>query len=206
MDLLLKSVIAAIIVVAILAVAYTVLKSISAKGVSESTAVSLVVNDLQRSFPGAIINVTNVSPSTYPGSWHIVLALTLNATRPCPTYEVLSYDYPIYGFVSRNVNLYTQNCVIYGFLQNKSYILAAAPVAIARSYNMSIPSVTNFVNKYGYSNINVTAAYYSKLNLLGKNYTNIWMVSYSSPLANKSINIILSQVGGNLLFNYSVPK
>ena len=87
---------ATLVLVVIVLVAISILYLALSKGVlnrvTESQAVQLVTSDLENKYPGGIVNVTNVTPSArYPGSWHIVVSLVLNATSPCPNYVVYSY-------------------------------------------------------------------------------------------------------------------
>ncbi len=203
MDLLGKTIVAAVIVIAILIVLYFALKSFSpVQSISEGQAVALVESDLINSNPGGIVNVTSVSPSQYPGSWHIVVSLVLKPTSPCPTYVVYSYDYPRYGLISRTENIYTSNCTIYG-MQNGSYIIASFPVAITRSYDLNVPQVNAFINDYGFDNVSTHASFFSNITEFGKNYTNVWLVTYSSARSNHTVNVLLSQVGGNPLLTYN---
>jgi hypothetical protein len=126
----------------------------------------------------------------------------MQPSSPCPSYSIYSYDYPKYGFINRTENTYTRNCVIYG-AQNKSYIIASFPVAITWSYDLDVPQVLTFVKSYGFGNVTVNASYFSNTTVLGKNYTNIWLVRYASANANHTVSVLLSQVGGNLLLEYN---
>lgn len=205
MDLLGKAVIAAVILAIIIVGAYIGLQKITPQtSITQYQAASLVNADLQNVYPGAAVNITNVTPSAYPGSWHVTASIVLNATRPCPTYLVYSFDYPKYGFVYTIENRYTQGCVIYGMQNSSNYLITSPPVAIARSYNLGIPSVTSFVSKYGYDSVHVTAQSYKMMELFSTNYTNLWVVNYSAPAANYSLYVAISQAGGTKLLNYTV--
>ncbi|MEM0094668.1 MAG: hypothetical protein QXV17_01280 [Candidatus Micrarchaeaceae archaeon] len=205
MELLEKVVVYAVVTaVIIVGIYFAALRLGIGAQVSESQAKALVLSDLANTYPGAAINITNVTPSQFSGSWHIVASIVINATKPCPSFFIYSFDYPKYGFIYRVENNYTSNCIVYGLLQNKSYILASYPVAIARSYSMHIPSVDNFVGRFGFNNTVVHATYYPKLSLFGINYTRIWLVNYSSPKANYSEYVLISQQGGNLVANYTI--
>ena len=117
-----------------------------------------------------------------------------------------SFDYPKYGFVSTLVNNYTSNCVIYGFDQNKSYVFEFAPLAVVRSYDLGIPSVNSFVEKYGFSNVTVQAAFYNVLNVGGESQNDVWLVNYSSPKSNYSEFVALTQLDGDLIANYTISR
>lgn len=206
MNLLSSVILAAIVLIAVLVIGYFGLQQLNlGQQVTQQQATSLVVNYLKNTNQNTLVNVTNVTPSAYPGSWHILTAVTFNATSPCPSYVAYSFDYPQYGFVYRVQNNYTSNCVIYGLEQNKTFILAAAPLAIARSYNLSVPSVVNFVNAYGYKNVVVHASYFDSILLASSTYNGIWIVNYSAPSANYFVYTAITQVGGNLVANYTLP-
>ncbi|MDE1855892.1 MAG: hypothetical protein KGH49_01505 [Candidatus Micrarchaeota archaeon] len=207
MNLLTRVVIAAVIVAIVLVGVYFVLQEAHlGQQVTKQQAVALITNYLQNKAQNTVVNVTNVTASVYPGSWHVIASVTFNATSPCPSYAAYSFDYPQYGFVQRVQNNYTSHCVIFGLLQNRSYILAAAPLAIARSYNLSIPSINGFVGRYGYNNVVVHANFYNSIILLSKTYENVWLVNYSAPIANYSVYAAITQSGGNLLTNYTIAR
>ena len=78
MDLLSKTIIGVVILVAIIFVLYY-LQSNGVFGnysVTQSQAKTLVLNDLQNTFQNAVVNITNVSESQYKGSWHIIASLS----------------------------------------------------------------------------------------------------------------------------------
>lgn len=196
MDLLSKAFIIAVVVIALLvAVKFAVQNS--PQPVSQAEAVANVTHFLTQSTPpGTLINITSVTPSQYQGSWHIVTGIIINATSPCPSYYVDSFDYPQYGFVSRLENNYTANCIINGI--NKSYVIGYYPVAIARSYSLNISQVRDFVNRYGYSNVQVQANRAASERINGINYSSVWVVYYTAPSANYSVYVYL-QPNGTLI-------
>ncbi len=203
MDLLGKVFVAAIIAVVVLIALYFSLKFIiGAPRISEQQAISLVRSDLINSNPGAVVNITNVTPSQFAGSWHIIASVITQPSSPCPSYSVYSYDYPKYGFINRTENTYTKDCVIYG-MQNKSYIIASFPVAITWSYDLDVPQVMDFVKSYGFGNVTVNASYFSNTTVLSRNYTDVWIVRYSSADSNHTVSVLISQVGGNLLLEHN---
>jgi hypothetical protein len=100
MDLLTKSIMIVVVIVIIIALLYYLIVHFGiTTQVSEAEAISLVTSDIKNSHPGAVINITNVSPSQYPGSWHIIMSVIYNATSPCPSFYTYSFDYPKFGFV-----------------------------------------------------------------------------------------------------------
>ncbi|MDE1762582.1 MAG: hypothetical protein KGH78_05360, partial [Candidatus Micrarchaeota archaeon] len=137
------------------------------------------------------------------GSWHIVASVTINSTSPCPTYAAYSFDYPKYGFVYRVDNLYTSNCVVYGLEQNSSYLIASAPVAIARSYGLGNANITAFVGKYGFKNVVVRASFAQSLITSYTTYNNVWVVNYTAPGTPAYVFAAITQKGGNLITAYT---
>ncbi|MDE1825541.1 MAG: hypothetical protein KGH61_03665 [Candidatus Micrarchaeota archaeon] len=207
MNLLMQVIVAAIIVAVILVVVYVGVQSIGlGQHVTELQAVSLVQHDIQNQNPDTLVEITNVTPSQYSGSWHITAAVTYNSTSPCPSYVSYSFDYPKYGFVSTLENNYTSDCVIYGFDKNKSYVFEFGPLAVARSYDLGIPSVNAFVEKFGFSNVTAQATFYNVLNVGGKSQSDVWLVNYSSPRSKYSEFVALTQVNGNLIANYTLSR
>ncbi|MDE1768552.1 MAG: hypothetical protein KGH62_04230, partial [Candidatus Micrarchaeota archaeon] len=137
----------------------------------------------------AIVNVTNVTPSQYAGSWHILAGVILNNTSPCPSYYVYSFEYPQYQFVSRVQNVYTSGCNV-----NETTI-GSYPVAIAKSYALNISQVKTFVSTYGYNNVIVTASHIPKILISGTNYTDVWAVYYNAPTSTNSVQVYLDSNG-----------
>ncbi len=207
MDLLVKTVILAVVIAILLVSAYFLIPRISAAPpVTEQQAIAAVESDISDAYPTAYANITNVTPSAFPGSWHIVASVIFNSTKPCPSYYVWSFDYPKYGFINRVDNIYTSNCTVYGMLQNKSYILASYPAAITASYDIGLKSIKNFIGKYGYANMFVHAKFYNATSIMGENYTRVWLVNYSAINSNYSEYVLISQIGGKLLLNYTVAR
>lgn len=191
MDLLAKALIVVIAMVALFGAAFYLFSSgVFGRQVTKQQAVSQVYYYLQSANPGAQINITNVTPSQFTGSWHILASVVLNATSPCPSYYIYSFDYPKFGFVQDVQSTYTDNCSIYSGSGN-TLIIASGPAAITQSYDLHIPAVMDFVQKYGYSNVKVYADYYGSIGYTGVNYTDVWLVNYTSPRANSSVRVLV---------------
>jgi hypothetical protein len=206
MDLLLKTILGVVIVVVVIIGIYYLLQHVVAAGtVTQQQAETLVYSYLENHNPNATINITNVTPSQFQGSWHIVVSLVNNPTRPCPSYYIYSFDYPKYGFVNRTEETYTENCVINGLIANQSYAIGAYPVAIARSTSLNVSNVTDYVNMYGYNNTVVHAAYYGNLAVGGATYVKAWFINYTSPLTKRYVYTVISQTNGSLLASYASP-
>ena len=204
MDLLMKALVIAIVLVVVIAVVYYAFEKVFVPGpVTEQQAATLILGYLKSHNPNAIVNVTNETQSVYPGSWHVVVSFINNPTTPCPTYIVYSFDYPKYGFVNRTDNVYTENCRIYGLVGNSSYTIGSFPDAIVRSYSLNNSAITNFVNINGYNNVVVHANYYPSININGFNYSKVWIVNYSSTTNSRSIYAIISQVNGTFYSTYN---
>ncbi len=200
MDLFSKTIAAAVVLVIIIFIGYFAASHVSfGSQVTEAQAEALVMHDLQNSNPGAVINVTNSTPSQYQGSWHIVTSVVLNATSPCPSYSIYSFDYPKYGFVYRVDNTYTDNCVVYGIAPGRGYVIGSYPVAITESYARNVSAVTGFVSRYGFGNVSVHATYYNSTVFYGTRYSDVWLVGYTAPKTNESVDVLLSQLNGTVL-------
>jgi hypothetical protein len=206
MDLLVRAMLFAVIVIVVLFAVYYALQSSVFQRVTQEQAASLVTTDLQRLYPSALINITNNTPSNYSGSWHIVASVILNATSPCPSYFVYTFDYPQFGFVYRVDNTYTNNCVVYGFNSKGPFIVSSFPVALTRAYALNIPALSNFINAVGFSHVQAYAHFYNRTSVLGKNYTNVWLVSYSSTFSNNSAYALISQLNGTFLASYNASN
>ncbi|MGA3021097.1 MAG: hypothetical protein ABSD68_04075 [Candidatus Micrarchaeales archaeon] len=204
MDLLARVMISAIIVVAVLVVAYYSLQKSTLSRISEQQAIENVTLFLKRNYSNAEIAVTNVTPSQYAGSWYVVASIITNATSPCPSYFINSFDYPQFGFVPRTVNVYTSHCAIKAFSNNAT--LYNSPVAITRAYTLNIPEIRNFINTYGFQNVKVNAHFLNATQSAGVNYTNVWLVNYSSTSASYNIYALLYQSNGTLLGLYNISK
>jgi len=189
-----------IAVIIILIAAKSIIPS-AASHVTLTQALNNVTSYLKTSYPGASINITSINSSASAGSWSILASVITNSSRACPSYFVLSFDYPQYQFVSRVQNTYTSYvnesgtwvCKIGGLQSNAPYQVPSSPAAIALSYNVSTSPAKPFVAKYGYPNVTVYANYANSLVLDGVNYTNMYMVNYTSPLSNHTVSIVLNQ-------------
>lgn len=196
MNLILKVFLIAVVLIAIIAAATTVLSKVP-KQISSAQAIANVTNYIETSYPGAVVNVTSINASQYQGSWSIVASVIINGTRPCPSYFIYSFDYPQYGFVSRLQNNYTSNCVINGIQNGQAYKITSYPIAIVRSYDLRIPQVVNFITKYGYNNVVVTAKYFSSIMLGMQNYSGVWLVNYTTPNSNSTVQVAINQLNGS---------
>lgn len=200
MDLFSKAIVFALILIVLMFSAYYIEShSIPLLQVTKPQADALVLNYLQNSNPLSVINITNTTLSQYPGSWHITASVITNATSPCPSYLIYSFDYPKYGFVSSIVNTYTRNCQIYGSALDNTAMIGSYPVAITKSYADNIAAVKAFVSKYGFSNVSAHAFYFNSTLFQGKEYSNLWIVNYTSSKSNTSVDVLLSQSNGTVL-------
>lgn len=192
-------VLAVVIVVVLLAAyyAYGFLSSTPGQQVTEQHAEALITSDLQAAYPGATVNITNATPSSYSGSWHITASVTENATSPCPSYFINTYDYPQFTFVSTPQNTYTSNCKIYVFSPNSAFKLGSAPVAIAWA-SKHVTSVIYYISQFGYGNVSASAQYQSNATIGG-----VWQLAYSSRTTNYSVHAMLADTNGTLLNTYN---
>lgn len=200
MGLLQSAVIAVVLIIVILLVIYylySFLTATSVQPITQQHAEALITSDLQAAYPNAIINVTSNTQSTYSGSWHIVVSVTLNATSPCPSYFVNTYDYPRFSFVSTPQNTYTKDCKIYVFSPNGPFTLGSAPVAIAWA-STHVPSAVAYVSSMGVQNVSVAASFLTNVSVGDE-----WQVVYASAHANYTIHTLLADTNGTLLNSYN---
>ncbi len=203
MDLLSKAIVASAAIVIIIFAGYFTLSHVSfGQQISSTQASSLVLHDLQNANPGSAVNITNVTPSQYAGSWHILASVVANATSPCPSYYIYSFDYPKYGFVYRVENTYTEGCVVYGDTLANGRSIGSYPVAITDSYSLNLTSVNGFVSRHGFGNVVVHASYYPLLNLSGRAYTKVWLVNYTAQNPASYLDVVISQTNGTALSTY----
>lgn len=203
MSLLVNVLVLAVILIIILAAVFLFKQQIFPSSITEQQAESLIMSDLQNANPGANLTVINATPSQFSGSWHFVVSTVLNATSPCPSYYIYSFDYPKYGFVYRVVNDYTSGCNIFVVGNNSTYALTSYPVAITRSYALNISQIRAFVNTYGYNNVSTSAQFLNKTTIAGTTYNDIWLVRYSATKAAYSVYAALSELGGNVITVYN---
>jgi hypothetical protein len=194
MDLLTKVVVSAVIIVAALFALYYGASMIPAAAPTQGQASSNITNYLNMIYPGANVTITDIKPSVYAGSWHVVASVIENATTPCPLYQVYTYDYPAFGLVNGTDNTYTAmnaaNCTIYSGARVGSF-----PVAVAlASKNYA---VSQYINNFGFANV-VTSAIAYNATISGR-VMNVWNVSYSSKRANYTEFVVLSQLNGSVL-------
>ncbi|MEM3781645.1 MAG: hypothetical protein QXT43_01625 [Candidatus Micrarchaeaceae archaeon] len=205
MNLIEATLILAIAIIAIVAISYFLLHHVILSTITESQAKELILNDLQKSSPGATIILGNVTPSIYKGSWHVVVSIIKNYSSPCPSYYVYAYDYPRFGFIPTNINNYTGSCKVNGYSPGKPYLITSSPVAITFATSSNISSVASFINKYGYANVSAYAEFYNETKIENASYTDVWLVNYTSKYAKQSVEVLLSQLNGTVLkvFNSS---
>ncbi len=205
MDLLSKTIIGVVILIAIIFIVYYLQSSgvFGTYTITQNQAETLVLNDLQNTFQNAVINITNVSKSQYQGSWHIIASVVLNSTSPCPDYSILSFDYPKYNFVYKVESIYTQNCIVYQKGLNQSSIIGSYPAAITKSYDANITVLDTYIKKYGFDNVTTSAIYYKHLSYNKQNYSDVWQVNYTTPKSNTTIAVILYENNGIIANTYN---
>jgi hypothetical protein len=187
MELLAKVVICAIVIVVIVFVGYYVATSnlLMAQPVTSQQAAALVRTDLLDLYPNSNITLTEVVPSSYSGSWHIEAAVISNATSPCPSYSILSFDYPKFGFVSTKKNIYVQNCTPMNY--SVGNLVPNPQVATAIAYGLS--SMKAYLSMYGMPNVTAITAFSN----------NAYIINYSTRRSSNYIVAILSQKNGSVL-------
>ena len=168
-------------------------------------ATALILSYLQQTNPSANVSIINVTPSQYSGSWHVFASVISNATSPCPSYSVYTYDYPAFRLVNSTNNRYTNNCQIYSLPTSGPFIISSAPIAITWA-STRVTSAENFISTQGFANVNAHANFYAKQQIYGANYTDVWVVGYASRLVAYSVYAAISQVNGTLLTSYNTTS
>jgi len=152
-------------------------------------------------YPGANVTITDIRPSVYAGSWHVLASVVGNATTPCPSYQTYTYDYPAFGLVNGTDNKYTAaNCTIYNYEPGTQ--VGSAPVAVTLASSLS--SIRQYINSSGFANVR-TSAMADNVTISGR-VMRIWNVSYSSPLESNSIYVLLSQLNGSIVKTSNVSR
>lgn len=212
MELMGKVAIAAVILV-ILFVGIVLLTEHTSNGpLTEAQAEKVVIADLQSANPNGLVALISESPSTLKtNSWNFVFSVVYNGTKPCPTLFIEGFDYPATGLVPTVDNLYTSNCQFNGLNTSASYynyVISSPYVAIAESYRQNSTEIRNYVNRFGYNNMDVHALYYANIenSTTPANITayNAWIINYTAPrIANYSEYVVLGP-SGSIIANYTV--
>jgi hypothetical protein len=216
MDLLSKAVITAVVMIAIVLVllfikSYTV---VHAPPLNATSASKLVISDLQQSYPNASVRLLSVNRSyVRNNSWEITLGVIYGPATPCPTVKIESFDYPATGLVPTVTNVYSNyssgTCHVYGLpnsaLPYFSYTVSSPEIAIDRAYNADYAPLVSFINASGFNNITASANFYGNTTLLGKNYTNIWLVKYLHETStSQESQFVVMNYSGSVLTGYIV--
>lgn len=191
MEILVKVLIIAVVIIAVVGVVVKLTANSSSHPVTQAQAVANITTYLHDVYgTSANVTITNVTPSQYQGSWDILAGVITNGTTPCPSYFVLSFEYPFNTYNYRIQNNYTANCKV-----NEATI-GSSPVAIAKSYSLNTSQVNDFVNQYGYSNIVTRASKINSQQINGNTYNDIWEVYYTAPTqTTSSIQVYLDSNG-----------
>ena len=193
-------IVAVIVVIVLVAISY--LSGGSHPQLTEADAVAEVTNFIKSAYPNSAVNVTtNVTPSaTHPGNWTIQAQAIINGTKPCPSDFVYTFEVPAYALVNRTQNVLALNCHV------DESTIGSAPIAIAWTYADNEPQIQQvhaFVSKYSYSNVTVSAERLSNYSVNGRNFTDVWLVTYSAPLANHTVSVVLNQMNGTAAYVFN---
>ena len=200
MNLMTKVFVLAVIAVAIIAICSYVIGNTNNHILSRQKAEANVTYYIKTAYPGSNVTITSISNMS-PGIWNIVASVVKNSTKPCPSYSVLTFDqYPRYALVFGVQNNYTTyvNVSGYGKVCQIHGTASSSSAAIAWSY-INLNQSKAFVNRYGYQNVNVYANYLASLAIDGHNFTSVYLINYTSPLANHTLSLMinLSQYSSN---------
>jgi hypothetical protein len=196
MDLLTKVIVyAAVLVVALVAITYG-LQAFAGSGraLSETQASENITHYLNMIYPGANVTITDIKPSVYAGSWHVLASVVENASTPCPAYQTYTFDYPAFGLVNGTDNKYTAaNCTVYNYEPGDQ--VGSAPVAVTLASNLS--NIKQYINSFGFANVETSAVAYNETT---------WQVMYSSPLSSNAVYVLLAQNSGNVIAVFNVSR
>jgi hypothetical protein len=207
MDLLTRVVVYAVIIVAVLFAVYYAAGMIPAPAPTRQQAAVNITQYLDGIYgSGANVTITNITQSSkYPGSWQVLASVVENATSPCPSYQSYYYIYPKFGLVNVTENIYTTgipNCTVRYYAPGNK--VTSAPEAITLAHNIS--SVRQYIQSYGFSNVKVSAMPYNQTIISGRNFSNVWWISYVAPKANYTLYAVISQNNGSVIKTASLPK
>ena len=201
MDLLTKVVVLAVALVVALFLLYYGFSMIPIAPPTQQQASKNITNYLDMIYPGANVTITDIRPSQYSGSWHVVASVIENSTTPCPLYQSYSYDYPAFGLVNGTDNIYTHMNAS-GCIFTSGALVGSLPVAMAMaSKNFAI---SHYIQNFGFANV-TTSAISENVTISGRQ-ANVWNVSYSSRLANYTIYAVLSQLNGTVLKTFNKSR
>jgi len=220
MELLFKTAIAVIIVVAAIAAAYLLIvwSGHGSTGLTEAQAVSLIQSDLKEHYSAGDITVLNASLSqAHQGSWDIVTRIVFAQGTPCPSIMTEAFDYPATGLLNATevYSNYSEGvCHVYAGPSSGSGlpgIVGLPAMAIATPVNESFGPLMAFIASHGFGNVQAQAGqimYSDSMNVsaLGRsnstpaNFSPAWLVNYTS--GGSTFHVILS-TSGQVLYNYT---
>jgi hypothetical protein len=180
---------------------------------TEEKAVGFVTQHMQVQYPGAKTNVLEVK--LQDGSWRISSEVIYGANTPCPNLSIVVYEYPAFGFVPRAENNITNNCQLLSCKGIENCTLGTTEEAIIASHKLNdVPEINSLIYEAGCSsvvgcnNVTVDAAYYSSYfdSITNITYPSVWVVNWTSPKVNYSLNLVLNQTGGKVLDKFKLNK
>jgi hypothetical protein len=178
---------------------------------TESQAEGLITKDLMSAYPGATISI--IPPVEYNStqkSWAVTMSVAYNATRPCPSVQIVGFEYPALGLQPISESVYDQglstNCKVASLTAPTNTNETAIVRAYYYSYTNSYAPVLSYINRFGYNDTVATAEFKGGENssILG-NESNVWLVRYNAASANYSQYAILAQ-NGTIIGNYTQPN
>lgn len=205
MELLAKIGVLVVILIVIAGIIFALTYTVANTKLTAQQATNLVITDLKQSNPGATVFTINVMNSpTYNDSYDITMGVVLNATSPCPTLFIDSFDYPAFSLLNSTDTLFTTKCMISNAASTSPYLISSPFVAIARASNASIAALSDYINSYGYSNITVYASrFVNTFNSPIGAYSNVWLVNYTAKNVPYSEYVVIDYSSGSVLGNYS---
>ncbi|MGC8649091.1 MAG: hypothetical protein ACP5UN_02645 [Candidatus Micrarchaeia archaeon] len=225
MDLLVKVIIIALLLIAIVFIIFSLFaKSTTSHTLSRTEAINIVEADILNRTPNAQIRLISANSSgsgnLINSSWNIDLIVIYNGTKVCPTLLEEDYNYPMFG-LNATTTVYTKDCK--GVYTNApNYVISMPQIAIVESYNENTLA-DSYVSTFGYGNTNVYAKtinltsndIYSlgiptnsiPSNFISSNsvFNNIWFINYTANNANYNLYLLMNQ-SGNIITSFFLNK
>jgi hypothetical protein len=209
MDLLLKVGILVVVIAVIAGISVTLFTPPQGQG--SLTAEQLVLNDVNKTYPGAIVSVINSTLSSENESGMLFLSVVINPTSPCPTLQIEHYNYQATHLVSTIDNIYINyvsgNCAV-PVLSSPGFTVGSSYVATAVAYNRSA-WVQHYVTVFGYNLTDAHSKYYpsmaANLTPLNTSFLNVWLVNFTASPASYSEYTVLNQTG-KIIGNYTLSR
>ncbi len=202
MQLIEKVGIATVVIIIIALAAFLFKGNASSKSnINATQAEQFVLSDLYQSAPYANFTLLNISKTTN-SSWYITVSATYNASTPCPTYLVESFNYPSENLAPVVNNIYASDCTVHELINNATSGINIPALAIATATTQARSgedtALYNYLSTYTYNATHAHATFFrtNPFPSIFDQYGNdIWVVNYTASKSNYSLYVALSGAG-----------